>query len=86
MIRPRASATVCRQLRRIKQDLAWRSVTGVPMSRIVITRQQAQELVAEIERLQACTHIACRKTCADCDERLGAFLPPSPPAEKATAR
>jgi hypothetical protein len=41
---------------KIKQDLAWRSVTGVPMSQIVITRQQAEELIAEIERLQACTH------------------------------
>jgi hypothetical protein len=41
---------------KIKKDLAWRSVTGVPMSQIVITRQQAEELVAEIERLQACTH------------------------------
>jgi hypothetical protein len=41
---------------KIKQDLAWRSVAGVPMSQIVITRQQAEELVAEIERLQACTH------------------------------
>ena len=40
---------------KIKQDLAWRSVTGVPMSQIVITRQQAEELVAEIERLRA-TH------------------------------
>jgi hypothetical protein len=25
---------------KIKQDLAWRSVAGVPMSQIVITRQQ----------------------------------------------
>jgi hypothetical protein len=41
---------------KIKQDLAWRSVASVPMSQIVITRQQAEELVAEIERLQACTH------------------------------
>ena len=41
---------------KIKQDLGWRSVAGVPMSQIVITRQQAEELVAEIERLQACTH------------------------------
>jgi hypothetical protein len=41
---------------KIKKDLAWRSVTGVPMSQIVITRQQAEELVAEIERLRACTH------------------------------
>src|SRR5262249_4194579 len=40
---------------KIKQDLAWRSVTGVPMSQIVITRQQAEELVAEVERLRA-TH------------------------------
>jgi hypothetical protein len=38
---------------KIKQDLAWRSVTGVPMSQIVITRQQAEELVSEIERLRA---------------------------------
>jgi len=41
---------------KIKQDLAWRSVAGVPMSQIVITRQQAEELIAEIERLQARTH------------------------------
>jgi hypothetical protein len=34
---------------KIKQDLAWRSVTGVPMSQIVITRQQAEELVAEVD-------------------------------------
>jgi hypothetical protein len=40
---------------KIKQDLAWRSVTGVPMSQIVITRQQAEELIAEVERLRA-TH------------------------------
>ena len=40
---------------KIKQDLAWRSVTGVPMSQMVIMRQQAEELVAEIERLRA-TH------------------------------
>ena len=31
---------------KIKQDLAWRSVTGVPMEHIVLTRQQAEELVA----------------------------------------
>ena len=37
------------------EDLAWRTVAGVPMSQIVITRQQAEELVAEIERLRA-TH------------------------------
>jgi hypothetical protein len=43
---------------KIKQDIAWRSVTGAPMSQIVITRQQAEELVAEVERLRA-TH--CRK-------------------------
>jgi hypothetical protein len=29
---------------KIKQDLAWRTVAGVPMSQIVITRQQAEEL------------------------------------------
>jgi len=40
---------------KVKQDLAWRSVTGVPMSQIVITRQQAEELIAEVERLRA-TH------------------------------
>jgi hypothetical protein len=39
---------------KIKQDLAWRSVTGVPLSQIVIMRQQAEELVAD-ERLRA-TH------------------------------
>jgi len=31
---------------KIKQDLAWRSVTGVPMEHIVLTHQQAEELVA----------------------------------------
>ena len=41
---------------KIKQDLAWRSVAGVPMSQIVITRQQAEQLVAEIERLRASPH------------------------------
>jgi hypothetical protein len=40
---------------KIKQDLAWRNVAGVPMSQIVITRQQAEELIAEVERLRA-TH------------------------------
>ena len=50
-IRNRLSA-----IAKIKQDLAWRTVAGVPMSQIAITRQQAEELVAEIERLQACTH------------------------------
>ena len=38
---------------KIKQDLAWRSVTGVPMEHIVLTRQQAEELVAEFERLSS---------------------------------
>jgi hypothetical protein len=58
MIRPKASsnAIVLSAIAKIKQDLAWRSVTGAPMSQIVITRQQAEELVAEIERLRACTH------------------------------
>ena len=37
---------------KIKQDLTWRSVTGVPMEHIVLTRQQAAELVAEFERLR----------------------------------
>jgi hypothetical protein len=32
---------------KIKQDLAWRSATGDPMRQIVITRSQAEELVAE---------------------------------------
>jgi hypothetical protein len=41
---------------KIKQDLAARSVAGVPLSQIVITRQQAEELVAEFERLKTCTH------------------------------
>ena len=41
---------------KIKQDLAWRSVADVPMSQIVITRQQAEQLVAEIERLRASLH------------------------------
>src|SRR6516225_2532804 len=35
---------------KIKQDLAWRSVTGVLREHIVLTRQQAEELVAEFER------------------------------------
>jgi len=38
-IRNRLSA-----IAKIKQDLAWRTVAGVPMSQIVITRQQAEEL------------------------------------------
>jgi hypothetical protein len=36
---------------KIKQDLASRSVTGVPLSRIIITRQQAKELVRAPPRL-----------------------------------
>ena len=38
---------------KIKQDLTWRSVTGVPMEHIVLTRSQAEELVAEFERLSS---------------------------------
>ena len=38
---------------KIKQDLPWRSVTGVPMERIVLTRQQSEELVAEFERFRS---------------------------------
>ena len=38
---------------KINQDLAWRSVTGVPMEHIVLTRGQAEELVAEFERLSS---------------------------------
>ena|SRR6516165_3880634 len=39
---------------KIKQDLAWRSVTGVPMMKnIILTRGQAEELVAEFERLSS---------------------------------
>jgi hypothetical protein len=38
---------------KIKQDLACRSVTGVPMEHIVLTRRQPEELVAEFERLVA---------------------------------
>jgi hypothetical protein len=39
---------------KIKQDLAWRSATGDnPMRQIVITRSQAEELVAEFERLSS---------------------------------
>jgi hypothetical protein len=40
---------------KIKQDLAWRSVAGVPMSQIVITRQQAEEPVAEINSNSDCS-------------------------------
>jgi hypothetical protein len=36
---------------KIKQDLAWRSVTGVPKEHIVLTPQQ--ELVAEFERFRS---------------------------------
>jgi hypothetical protein len=36
-----------------KMDLAWCSVTGVPMEHIVLTRQQAEELVAEFERFSS---------------------------------
>jgi hypothetical protein len=38
---------------KIKQDLAWRGATGSPMVQIVITRSQAEELVAEFERLSS---------------------------------
>ena len=38
---------------KIKQDLAWRSATGDPMRQIVITRSQAEELVAEFGRLSS---------------------------------
>ena len=38
---------------KIRQDLAWCSVTGVPMEHIVLTRQQAEELVAEFERFSS---------------------------------
>ena len=38
---------------KIKQDLAWRSVTGVLREHIVLTRQEAGELIAEFERLDS---------------------------------
>ena len=38
---------------KIKQDLAWRSVTGISREHIVLTRSQAEELVAEFERLSS---------------------------------
>jgi hypothetical protein len=38
---------------KIKRDLAWRGPTGSPMVQIVITRSQAEELVAEFERLSS---------------------------------
>jgi hypothetical protein len=38
---------------KIKQDLALRGATDPPMVRIVITRSQAEELVAEFERLSS---------------------------------
>ena len=38
---------------KIKQDLAWRSVTGVLREHIVLTRQQAEELIAEFERFSS---------------------------------
>ena len=37
----------------IKQDLDWRGPTGSPMIQIAITRSQAEELVAEFERLSS---------------------------------
>jgi hypothetical protein len=36
---------------KIKQDLAYRGVTGVLREYIVLTRQQAEELIAEFERV-----------------------------------
>jgi len=36
---------------KIKQDLAYRGVTGVLREHIVLTRQQAEELIAEFERV-----------------------------------
>jgi hypothetical protein len=47
-----AESTRLSAIAKIKQDLAWRSVAGVPLSQIVITRQQAEELVAGFERLR----------------------------------
>ena len=41
---------------KIKQDLGWRDPTGSPMIQIVITRSQAEELVAEFERLSSQTN------------------------------
>jgi hypothetical protein len=38
---------------KIKQDLAWSGATDSPMVQIVITRSQAEELVAEFERLSS---------------------------------
>jgi hypothetical protein len=38
---------------KVKQDIAWRGPTGSPMVQIVITRSQAEELVAEFERLSS---------------------------------
>ena len=38
---------------KIKQDLAYRGVTGVLREYIVLTRQQAEELIAEFERLDS---------------------------------
>jgi len=38
---------------KIKQDLAWRSVNGILKGHIVLTRQQAEELVAEFERFSS---------------------------------
>jgi hypothetical protein len=38
---------------KIKQDLDWRGPTGSPMIQIAITRSQAEELVAEFERLSS---------------------------------
>jgi hypothetical protein len=40
---------------KIKQDLGWRGPTGSPMIQIVITRSQAEEQVAEFERLSSQT-------------------------------
>jgi hypothetical protein len=38
---------------KIKQDLVWRSVTGILREHIVLTRQQAEELVAQFERFSS---------------------------------
>ena len=38
---------------KIKQDLTWRGATGSPMVQIVISRSQAEELVAEFGRLSS---------------------------------
>jgi hypothetical protein len=49
---------------KIKRDLAWRGATGSAMVQIVITRSQAEELVAEFERLSSQVEMRGQSTSA----------------------